>query len=436
MARGPQAKPPVVEYGFEPGAGFYQKQYDCVYHDERFGIVEAGTKTGKTVSHLDWAVYKGLTSPGDGHFIYWIAPVYEQAQVAWERAPLIYPQPGFITERNSARLSFKLPNGCTFLCRTGDDDDRLYSRDVWAVVIDEASRLKNGAAVWKAVVSITTNTRVLGGGEVRIITNVRGKKNWAYRQARRAEHGASDWFYGELTADDAVAAGVLSQQTIDEAREEMPLEEFLELYYNQATGDEYNPFGHDAIDDCTRDADWAGEAPIVAWGLDFGRKRDWTFGVGLNWKGEVVDWFRTQEDWEVQKWEIKERVGHVPVLCDATGVGDAMVSALLGIGVDAREFIFSVVSREQLFRGLMLILRDRGLAIPESIITRQLRDFEYSSLPSGRLVYGAPEDGHADGVIGLALAVMMLREARGAAVGHRHGFRGGAGAGADAGGAP
>jgi len=45
-----------------------------------------------------------------------------------------------------------------------------------------------------------------------------GRKNWAYKLARRAEAGEPGMHYARITAKDAVAAGVLDQEEIDDAR--------------------------------------------------------------------------------------------------------------------------------------------------------------------------------------------------------------------------
>jgi hypothetical protein len=88
-------------------------------------------------------------------------------------------------------------------------------------------------------------------GPVRIVGNVRGKHNWAYQLARKAEQGAPDMAYFKLTADDAVQAGVFDKQEVEDARSVLPPEAFQELYYAEAADDGSNPFGWDAIQACT-----------------------------------------------------------------------------------------------------------------------------------------------------------------------------------------
>ena len=86
---------------------------------------------------------------------------------------------------------------------SADNPDGLYGEDVWAVVMDEASRTKEEA--FHAVRSTLTATR----GPFRGIGNVKGRKNWFYAMARKAEAGEPELSYHKITAADAIAAGVL-----------------------------------------------------------------------------------------------------------------------------------------------------------------------------------------------------------------------------------
>ena len=95
------------------------------------------------------------------------------------------------------------------------------------MVIDEASRVK--ADSWYACRSTLTATK----GPVRIIGNVRGKKNWMYTLARRAEAGDPGLEYHKITADDAVASGVLDREEIESARADLPDDVFDQLVLRQ-----------------------------------------------------------------------------------------------------------------------------------------------------------------------------------------------------------
>ncbi len=73
-------------------------------------------------------------------------------------------------------------------------------------------------------------------GPVRIIGNVKGRQNWAYRLARMAEQGTPDMAYFRLTAYDAVKAGVLDAEEIEDARRALPESVFREPLPCRAVG--------------------------------------------------------------------------------------------------------------------------------------------------------------------------------------------------------
>jgi len=51
---------------------------------------------------------------------------------------------------------------------------------------------------------------------VRIIGNVKGRKNWAYKLARKAESGEPGMSYQKITAYDVIDAGILSEDEIED----------------------------------------------------------------------------------------------------------------------------------------------------------------------------------------------------------------------------
>src|SRR5262249_38337469 len=70
------------------------------------------------------------------------------------------------------------------------------------------------------------------------IGNVKGKNNWFYELARRAEEGTHpELGYHRLTAYDAVQAGVLAEEEIAEARRTLPEHVFKELFLAEAAAD-------------------------------------------------------------------------------------------------------------------------------------------------------------------------------------------------------
>lgn len=201
----------------------YTKQRAFIDDPARFTIIEASTKAGKTTGCIVWLFEEALKGK-NGENCWWVAPIYNQAKIAFKRLKRFISEPSVFTA-NETELSIKLKNGVTIFFKSADTPDSLYGEDVIAAVVDEGSRVKEDA--WTAIFSTLTAT----DGKCKIIGNVKGTNNWNYKLAREAEAGKQNWSYHKLTASDAVAAGVLKQEVIDEAERTLPRDVFLELYF-------------------------------------------------------------------------------------------------------------------------------------------------------------------------------------------------------------
>jgi hypothetical protein len=201
----------------------YKKQYDFITTPCRYTIVEATTKAGKTVGCIVW-LWKEACAAKNGDNLWWVAPIYSQAKIAYRRMKR-FIRPRNIVQTNDSEMSIKLPTGATIYFKSADNPDALYGDDVVALVMDEVTRIKEDA--WYACRSVVTATN----GRMKLIGNVKGNGNWAYKKAREAEQGVEGWAYFKITAADAVEAGVLSQAEIEDAERSLPQGVFLELYY-------------------------------------------------------------------------------------------------------------------------------------------------------------------------------------------------------------
>ena len=202
----------------------YEKQKEFIDAKERFTIIEASTKSGKTTGCIVWLFEQALQGK-DGDNCWWVAPTYTIAKIAYRRMKR-YIKPREFYIENKAELTLTLLNGVTIFFKGADNPDSLYGEDVIAAVLDEATRMKEDA--WYAVFTTLSATE----GKCKIIGNVKGTNNWVYKLARESEPGSKpDWKYFKLTAIDAVNAGIMKQSIVDEAERTLPKGIFLELYF-------------------------------------------------------------------------------------------------------------------------------------------------------------------------------------------------------------
>lgn len=383
----------------------YLKQEQAIFDEDkdrnpinRFAIIEASTKSGKTQGCIVWLLEQAIRHGAKGKNYWWIAPIYSQAEIAFRRLKTMQQQQG--NTYNNSSLSITIPNGATIWFKGGDKPDSLYGEDVYAAVIDEASRCKE--EVWAAVRSTITATQA----PVRIIGNVKGRKNWAYQLARKAQSGLDNWHYSKITAKDAVQGGILKAEEVEEAKRDLPQNVFQELYMAEPSDDEGNPFGVSAIYECVKTM--SSKAPVV-WGWDLAKSTDYTWGVALDEDGNVCRSERFQNAWEITLQEIKRLTGDTPALIDSTGVGDAIMEFLAKAGNNYTGFKFTSSSKQQLMERLAVAIQQQQITIPEGLLLDELLSFEYVYTRTG-VQYSAPSGLHDDGVCALALAVYHLNQ--------------------------
>lgn len=370
----------------------YPKQAAAIFHDKRFGFIEASTKAGKTVGCMLWLIERALLGNA-GENRWWVAPVYSQAAIAYRRFKhALRALPIRCTENP---MKIELPNGGTLWFKSAENPDNLYGEDVFDAVLDEASRMREEAS--HAIRSTLTATR----GWCRYIGNVKGRQNFFYRGCRKAQSGDPDMEYHRITAYDAVEGGILTIEEIEGAKRDLPENVFRELYLAEPSDDGGNPFGVAAILDCIMPE--LSKKPPKWWGWDLAKSHDWCVGIALDEDGNVCRFIRFQKPWlETVKIILEETAG-VSAMVDSTGVGDPILEQLQAKGNNFEGYKFSSSSKQQLMEGLAMAIQQHKIRFPEGIISRELSEFEYEYTRTG-VRYSAPEGLHDDCVCALALA--------------------------------
>jgi hypothetical protein len=402
----------------------YPKQAAFLWDGARFVIVEATVKSGKTLGCIIWLHEFALLAPGINprRNYWWVAPIRAQAKIAFDRMCQYLPSGSF--KKNMGELFIDLLNGARIWFKSADNPDSLYGEDVYAVVIDEASRCSEPS--WHAIRSTLTAT----GGPARIIGNVRGRKNWAFRMARQAEIGMLGWSYHKLTAYDAIEGGLLDPAEIEAAKNELPEDVFNELYLAIPSDEGANPFGLRAIRACL--VPELSPGPAVSYGIDLARLVDYTVITGLDRAGHLCHFERFQKPWSETIEIIRSRVGYTRALIDSTGVGDVPTNILQNEIVRTSEmdketgaiinevvkqcpnvegYRFTRTSKQQLMEDLGLAIQRQEIHFtegPGKVILHELESFEYEHTQYG-VRYSAPDGMHDDVVCSLALASKARR---------------------------
>jgi Terminase RNaseH-like domain len=370
----------------------YDYQKKIIDSPARYTVTAASTKVGKTASHVVWLHEQSLLGK-QGYNYWWVAPVYLQSKIAFTRlkdqlsARELY-------RFNNSNLTITTPVGSIIHFKSAEKPDNLYGEDVYAVVMDEFTRMREAA--WFAMRSTLTKTK----GKCKFIGNSRGK-GWGYKLGENAKSDTSGiWQFFKVTAYDAVDAGLLDIAEIEDAKRTLPKEVFDELYLAIPSDSGTNPFGVPAIRRCIKPIS---NKPVSCYGIDLAKSFDYTVIVGLDDDCNVCYFDRFQCDWAGTKNKIMQLPKGIEKNIDATGVGDPIVEELQRLGSTVYGFKYSSQSKQQLMIGLQNAIQLGEISILEGVMQDEMESFEFEYTRTG-VRYNAPDGMHDDTVNALALA--------------------------------
>lgn len=221
--------------------------------------------------------------------------------------------------RSQGDMAIELANGAMIQFKSGANPDSLYGPTVDAIVLDEASRMPEDA--YTACMTRLTKTN----GPYRIMTN---KQSGSWPDLLKATMPPE--CVVQMTADDALAAGIMTQANYDYWRTHLPEIRWRELYLlEDILG--HNPFYYGL--EANKTAEFTADDEPVVYGLDLAKQRDYTALVGLNATGQVCYFDRWQyADYTATAERIAKQTDGVSVYADATGVGEAVCDMLDRLG--------------------------------------------------------------------------------------------------------
>lgn len=374
----------------------YPKQLAAIFAPTRYAEIEASTKSGKTHGCIVWLLEQAFQAK-PGQHCWWVAPWYPASKIAYRRVKRALPPQ--LYKSHDSDLTITLANDVTVWFKSGEKPDALYGEDVVAAVIDEASRVREEA--FHAVRSTLTATR----GKIRMIGNVKGRKNWFWKLCRQAQSGQPDHTYSKLTYQDAIDGKIMDPREAADARTVLPESVWRELYEAEASDDQGNPFGVQYIQAAKGPLS---VKPAVVWGWDFAKSYDWTWGIGLDADGAVCQSIRFQKPWGETIQDVTRLTGDAAAYGDSTGVGDAVVEQIQKLVPHFEGFKFTSQSKQQLMESLALDFQQgKIVGLPEELAA-ECEAFEYLYTRTG-VRYAGPEGMHDDGVCALALARLRFQ---------------------------
>ena len=369
----------------------------------------SGRQWGKTTV-AEAAVWSALLQPDDEFgppTVKIMSDHYEHGRVMWDKftahlynSELLKP---LVVEYDKARLLITLTTGATVQLLSTDNPQTITGYTLSMAVVDEAAFVDDKAMEHLLPCVAVRNGTVLAFGTAE---GAGWHRSW-YIMGQDPNY-PNHW----STSYPSTSNPYFPKEALENQRLTLPERRFRQLYLAEWQNEEGAVFHN--IEGCIlHDVGLEAQAYIpghtYVGGVDFGRHQDWTVVyVGDVRTGRIVlqERFR-QTDWmsQVERVaEVSKAYNNPSMVCDATGVGDAVVDMLRERGVNVVPVVFSPSMKEKIISRLVVALEREDIRFPAwPDLVQELKLYESHVLPSGRVTTSAPSTFHDDCVNALAL---------------------------------
>ncbi len=369
-------------------------------HPARFHVVACGRRWGKTAYGkiaASEAIFK------HGLDVWWVSPTYKMSSAMWrEFKRSLGP---FAQTINAQERYLEFASGATLTVWTGESADTMRGGAPGLVVIDEAAMIRD-ADMWPAVIRPALSDK---RGRALFLSTPRGH-NWFWELYNR---GNDPLFPDYKSWNFPTSTNVMLPHLVEEVAEAertLPDRLFRQEYLAEFIPDAGGVF-RGVVDVSTISGK---REPLASHryvgGVDWGRSNDFTVISILDsvTKEQVfVDRFN-QIGWEFQRKRLKgviDRWKPAVVIAEANSIGEPNIEALRREGLPVRSFQTTAQSKGPLIEDLALAIERKLVTLlNDRVQVAELQAYELERMPSGSFRYSAPDGGHDDTVIALALA--------------------------------
>jgi hypothetical protein len=362
---------------------------------KRFNVLCCGRKFGKTELGMDRVIYPAL----QGRPTAWFAPNYRTlADVFRELQRRLHP---VIREASAAEKRIELRGGGVIEAWSLDNPDAGRGRGYALVVVDEAAIAPTLEASWQE--GIRPMLSEYRGGAW-FLSTPKGTANYFYTLFLRGQDAAqADWASWRLETS---SNPYIAPEEIEAMRADLTDLAFAQEVLAQFVSWEGAVFRRilDAV------ANPPENMPAISIGADWGRTNDYTVFIAVSTAGQVlaIDRFRGLE-YSLQRGRLQafwERLGGRSwIFAELNSMGGPLVEQLRADGLPVCGFQTTNASKADAINRLALAFERGEIRIPnDPVLIGELQAFEGKPLPSGAMRYAAPEGGHDDTVMALAIA--------------------------------
>ena len=380
-------------------------QRQVVREAARFNVVNVGRRAGKTILGQNrCATPETLSKP-----VAWFSPTYKMLLEVWrDMVRLLAP---ITTRRSGQDHRLELITGGLVEFWSLDNPDVARGRKYRRVIIDEAAMVANLVDVWQYTLRPTLADF---SGDAWFLSTPRGRNGFWQMYQWGQDTAQPDWRSWQMPS----TVGVLAQSEIDEMRRAMPERVFRQEILAEFLDDGGGVFRRvsEAATATALERGEAGGQYVV--GVDWGKLNDWTVVTVLDADSRrmvYLDRFN-QIDYAVQLGRLQavcQRFAPYALVVERNSIGEPLIEQLQRLGLPVVPFQTTNATKAQIIDALALAFEQGALSIlSEPVLLGELMAYEMERTGTGLLSYGAPDGGHDDCVMSLALAWYQIAGAQ------------------------
>lgn len=286
-----------------------------------------------------------------------------------------------------------------------ESEDAGRSRKYASVVVDEAAMVQKLETFWNENIRPTlTDYR----GNAWFMSTPKGMNYFKVLFDRGGDPDPKwkDWASWQMPT---VTNPYISPEEIENARIEMTEAAFNQEYLALFVNWEGSVFRN--IEECATGHFF--QAPIpgheYVFGVDWGRSKDYTVIMVIDVTGRAVAFYDrfSQVDYKLQRDRLRvlrDKWHPSRILAENNSIGEPIIEQLEVEGIPIDRFVTTNASKQEAIQHLALSFERADIILPnDSLLLSELVAFQGTILPSGMTRYSAPEGGHDDMVMALAV---------------------------------